>query len=51
MSNDKQIGLKVSAEKLLEIGKVSERKGQSMAGWVRTIVYEKLEQEQEKEAA
>lgn len=48
MSKDRMIGFKVSADKLKEIAAEAEKKGQTIAGMVRQIVYEKLE---EKKAA
>lgn len=47
----KQIAFKVSDEKMLEIGKEAQRKGQTIAGLVRQFVYERLEQEQHHQAA
>ena len=36
------IAVRVSEEKLKELGKVSELKGQTIAGYVRQLIYENL---------
>jgi len=45
MGKTKVIAFKVTEEKLAEIGRIAERKGQSLAGYVRQLVYEATEKE------
>lgn len=44
MSMDRQIAFKISAERLLELGIEAEKRGQTIAGYVRQLVYEKLDE-------
>lgn len=43
MGKSKTIAFKVTEEKMAEIGKEAERRGQTIAGLVRQFVYESLE--------
>lgn len=38
----KVVAVRVSEEKLKELGKVAELKGQTIAGYVRQLIYENL---------
>ncbi len=46
MSKNKVIAVKVSEEKLKEIGEFADKRGQTVAGMVRQWIYAQLEQQQ-----
>jgi hypothetical protein len=48
---DRYVAFKVPVEKMQEISASADKKGQTIAGWVRQMVYERLEQEKPQHAA
>lgn len=47
MAKDRIVAVRFTEEKVGEIGSEADRKGQTIAGWVRQVIYEKLEEKKQ----
>ena len=45
MSKDKTVAFKITPDKMQELGKLAQAKGQTIAGMVRMMVYEAMSKE------